>query len=172
MAHVKVAYQTLQDSYPDNDHYSRGKLFDELGWGDLQSNPAYTNTCAIRMSYCLIRAGISFPGRMRIKKGIHKGKLIEPGQLSLSKLLTMERLFGAPEKFIYADRDRIMKGRRGILSFMKIPGYIVDGGLSGHIDLIDWRTATFLGMPLWWDVLRCELGCHWDSAEFWFWALP
>lgn len=168
----KPSYLTLQENYPDNDRFPRGKLFDELGWGDLKTNPTYANTCAIRMSYCLIRSGVSLPGRMRIKTGKHKGKLIEPSQLALSKILAKNTLFGEPEKFKYLDRDKVMKGRHGILSFMKIPGYVVDGNLSGHIDLIDWRPATFLGMPLWWDVLHCDLGCHWDSAEFWFWALP
>lgn len=168
----RISYVELQKNYPDNDRFPRARLLDELGWHDLKTNPAYANTCAIRMSYCLIRAGILLPGRMRIKKGVHKGKLIEPGQLALSKILARQQFFGAPERFKYADRDKVLQGRRGILSFIKIPGYVVDGVLSGHIDLIDWRPATFLGVPLWWDVLHCDLGCHWDAAEFWFWALP
>lgn len=171
MSKLKISFQTLQDNYPDTDTYPQGKLFDELGWGDLKNNAAYTNTCAIRMSYCLIRAGVMLPGRLKIKKGPHKGKLIEPGQMALSRLLCKERFLGEPEKFKYADRDKVLKDRRGILSFIKIPGYEIDGQLSGHIDLIDWRPASFLGMSLWWQVLHCDMSCHWNSAEFWFWPL-
>lgn len=124
------------------------------------------------MSYCLIRSGIVLPGRMKIKKGPCKGKLIEPGQIALSRILCQDRLFGEPERFKYDDRDRVMKDRQGIVSFMKIPGYNVDGVASGHIDLANWRPASFLGVNLWWSSLRCGVHCYWDAGEFWFWPLP
>lgn len=60
-----ITFKQLSANYPDKEEFTHDTLFDEIGWQDLKPNKSFTNTCAIRMSYCLIRAGISTPGRMK-----------------------------------------------------------------------------------------------------------
>lgn len=162
-----ISFKQLADNYPTKTEYTREKLFDELGWQDLKSNPSYTNTCAIRMSYCLIKAGIQIPGRIKIKSGPYKGALIEPGQIKLSKILSGEKFFGTPIKFKPKDKDVNLKGQQGIISFMKIPGYIVDGAVSGHIDLLQSESLFYF-----WQRLVCASDCYWTASECHFWPLP
>lgn len=118
------------------------------------------------MSLCLIRSGITIPGRIKIHASSHKGKLIEPGQVKLSNILTRPELFGPPQKFKLDKRDEVLKDKQGIISFMRIPGYSIDGALSGHIDLV--KHGKFL---FFWDALKCAESCYWNSAEFWFWPV-
>ena len=164
---IPVSFGTLWSNYPATDEFpNRIPLFDYLGWDDLKKNPAYTNTCAIRMSLCLLRSGIAVPGRFTIKKGRYKGRNIEPGQGKLSNILATPAFFGKPQKFTLAERDAALKGKQGIISFMRIPGYVVDGGLSGHIDLVRHGKLLFF-----WDALQCRESCYWNSQEFWFWPI-
>lgn len=61
-------------------------------------DPAWANTCAIRMSIALIAAGGKIrPGRLQIKAGPFRGAMVEPGQRNLSDFLVGE--IGQPEKF-------------------------------------------------------------------------
>lgn len=164
---ANLTFQNLWNNYPTIQNYSHDQLFDSLGWPDLKTNPLYRNTCAIRMSLCLIRSGVVVPGRFQIKKDPHKGKQIEPGQAKLSHALASPRLLGAPQKFKIEERDTILRDKQGIVSFMRIPSYVVDGGaLGGHIDLV--RHGKFL---FFWNTLLCQSGCHWDAKEFWFWPV-
>ena len=141
------------------------QLFESLGWDDLKGQAAYENTCAIRMSFCLIRAGITVPGRLKIHKGAYKNKWIEPGQIKLTHILARSGYFGAPEK-ISGGSTSAFSDKQGIVSFIKIPGYVVDGGLSGHIDLV--RSGKFLWL---WDQFECASDCYWNAAEYWFWPV-
>lgn len=163
---MTITFKELANNYPTKEEFTHDALFDELGWADLKNNPAYTNTCAIRMSYCLIRAGISIPGRMKIKAGAHKGKLIEPGQKKLTAILSNPKFFGTPVKFKPDDKPANLKGKQGIISFMSIPGYVIDGGLSGHIDLVHHETLFYF-----WDKFICAENCYWGAAECLFWPL-
>lgn len=164
---IIVTFQKLQENYPKTTELTHDQLFDEIGWEDLKSNPTYANTCAIRMSLCLIRAGITLPGRMKIKKGEHKNNLIEPGQVRLSNILATPQLFGKPTKFKPSALDDTVKNKKGIISFMHIPGYVIDGALSGHIDLVHYGRYFFF-----FDSYSCEGHCYWDASECWFWPLP
>jgi hypothetical protein len=60
-------------------------LYEEIGY-DLdkliEQNEGYKNTCAVRLSLALIKTGVPFHGRLRIKSGPHKDKMIEPGASS------------------------------------------------------------------------------------------
>ena len=118
------------------------------------------------MSLCLIKSGVYLPQRMPINAGPFKGKLIEPGQAALTRVLSKDAYFGAPKKIKYADRYADLKNKQGIISFMQIPGYSIDGALSGHIDLV--RNGKFLYL---WDTLDCRGACHWDAKELLFWSL-
>ena len=163
---MPLNFELLWNNYPTPKQYGHSQLFDYLGWEDLKDNPAYENTCAIRMSLCLIKSGVAFPGRMRIKKGPYKGHLIEPGQVHLTQLLMSPHILGKPEKLTIDTRDKVLEDRQGIVSFMGIPGYVVDGHLSGHIDLV--RHGKFL---FFFDTLKCADACYWNAAEYLFWEI-
>ena len=162
---VSTTFSKLWMSFPSKSEFTRDQLFESLGWDDLKGQAAYENTCAIRMSFCLIRAGITVPGRLKIHKGAYKNKWIEPGQIKLTHILARSGYFGAPEK-ISGGSTSAFSDKQGIVSFIKIPGYVVDGGLSGHIDLV--RSGKFLWL---WDQFECASDCYWNAAEYWFWPV-
>jgi len=84
---IHPSYELLRQLYPRKD--TREVLFSDIGWSDLTNNKAYWDTCAIRMSIGLLRAGVQLPGaRMQAKAGTIKGQWIEPGQAKLSAILT------------------------------------------------------------------------------------
>lgn len=157
---MKPTFATLSNNYSSNRTVSLEALYKEIGWDDLIENSAYANTCAIRVNLALIKSGINVRGRMAIKKGPHKGKLIEPGQAKLSAVLAEIPLFGVPEKFKSADAEKGIGHRRGIVSFWRIPGYLNDRG--GHIDLVS---------PALGGIQICGSSCFWNSQEVWFWEL-
>lgn len=140
-------------------YVSEEDVYKEIGYDldDLiKQNPAYINTCAVRMSLALIKAGVHFIGRLKIKDGPHRGKTIEPGAKLLADQLARPAVFGRPD--VFAPRDAIARlgGKKGVILFWKIAGY---GG--GHIDLIEVSTA----------VQVCNSACYFSSKEIWFWSL-
>jgi hypothetical protein len=165
---MALDFETLWRNYPSPSKYARDDLFDELGWPDLKSNTTYHNTCAIRLHYCLIKSGVNdLDGRLKIKAGPHKGSWIEPGQVKLSNLIKKSKRFGQPSVYKISDKLKgELANKKGIVSFMRIPDYTIDGALSGHIDLV--RPGTWLWF---WNDPHCQMDCYWNSAEFWFWEL-
>ncbi len=156
---MRPNFATIKNAYQDKHASPRDVLYQEIGWDDLINNPAYENTCAVRVSLALIKVGMRLPGRLVIKKGPHKGKMIEPGQAKLSHLLAQPNLLGLPEKCKMDDAPKMIGNRHGIISFFKIPTYFN----GGHIDLI---------APNQGGVHRCASVCYWSASEVWFWALP
>lgn len=154
---MKPAFASLSRHYPDVE--SREDLLKRIGWGDVLDNPAFKDTCAIRMSVGLVGAGVSIPGaRMSVKAGHLKGKSIEPGQAKLSQIL--KRAWGLPEVYRNGRAAEEGIGRRsGVISFFRINGGMMDGG---HIDLVKPSANGFL---------ECARSCHFRAAEFWFWPL-
>ena len=153
---MKPAFIKLREQYASVSAVSQAALFDEIGWEDLIDKDSYANTCAIRVSLALIKAGIKLKGRMAIRKGPFKGALIEPGQARLAHMLASPALFGAPEKF---GRDAAIAGigqRMGLAAFLRIPGYL--GGAGGHIDIVLPSAG----------VKACGSECYWSCAEAWF----
>lgn len=157
---MKPQFSVLATNYSSNRVVSKDDLFKEIGWDDLISKPEYNNTCAIRVSLALVKSGVSVRGRMKINKGDHKGKLIEPGQAKLSNMLAGAAYFGLPEKYKTTEAESKIRLRSGVISFWKIPGYL--GGAGGHIDIV----APALG-----GIRACGSQCFWDSTEVWFWPL-
>jgi hypothetical protein len=151
---MKPTFQGLRQFYPRKD--SREVLFADIGWDDLIGNPAYWDTCAIRMSIGLLRAGVTLPGaRMRAKAGTIEGKWIEPGQAKLSSIL--DRLWGKPEVYTSEQAARAGIGQRnGVVSFQN------RGGNQGHIDLIAMGDHGFLD---------CARSCFFSALTIWFWPL-
>ena len=154
---MKPPFHSLQAAYQSNKVVLRENLFQELGWDDLIANPAYTNTCAIRVSLALIKNCINVRGRLQIKKGRHKGFYIEPGQAKLAKMLAEPSYFGAPEIFKKNNVQEGIGNRKGVVAFWNIPGYM--NGRGGHIDIIS--------SPGRFQV--CGSDCFWDASEIWFW---
>lgn len=139
--------------------HSRAELYESIGWNDLINNPAYKDTCAVRMSVGLLRCGVHLPGaRMKAHAGTIKGKFIEPGHGKLSMIL--KRLWGEPEVFrSEKDAQAEIGNRGGVISFFRIYGGPQDGG---HIDLV-WPSMTpFHG---------CSRSCFFSAWEIWFWPL-
>lgn len=153
---MRPTIQAVRQHYPAAT--LREELFSDIGWNDLIGNKAYTDTCAIRMSYGLLRAGVSLPGaRMKAKAGPLKGRFIEPGQARLSDIL--KQIWGAPE--VYPSEAAALAGigeRQGVVSFFRI-----GGGTGGHIDLIVRKPASTLQ--------RCARVCFWTAGTIWFWPL-
>lgn len=161
---MKPTYAKLKQHHYSSNELAPGfvdadSLFKEIGYDYeelIQQNPAYVNTCAVRMSLALIKSGVDLIGRMKIKDGAHKGKTLEPGAKLLADQLALPDVFGRPN--VLAPRDAMAKlsGKKGVVLFWKIAGY--DGG---HIDLIEIPTT----------VQVCNSACYFSSKEIWFWPL-
>jgi hypothetical protein len=147
-------FDAVLNVYPR--HIERAPLFADLGWSDLTNNPAYWDTCAIRMSYALLKAGVALPGARMKSKGSSVKGYIEPGQVKLSSIL--KKIWGAPE--VYGDKAAAKAGigkRTGVVSFFRI-----EGGHGGHIDLI-W--------PGPYGFQQCARSCYFTAITVWFWPL-
>lgn len=151
-------------------HYSSNKynpsflgaeeLYRKIGY-DIENlkkqNPGYVNTCAVRMSLALLQSGVPFVGRLKIKDGPFKGKMIEPGAKLLADQLKKPHIFGYPTLIDPKKATQLLSGKKGVVLFWKITGY---GG--GHIDLIEPINS----------IQVCNSGCYFSSKEIWFWPLP
>lgn len=156
---LKKHHYSSNESSPD--FISREALFNELGYSEedlLSKNPAYQNTCAIRMSLALLKTSVNFQGRLLIKSGPYKGRKIEPGAKLLADQLNKDSAFGLAE--IYTDirkAGQSLKKRKGVIFFNAITGY---GG--GHIDLVE---------PVNDNMIQCHSDCYINCREVWFWEL-
>jgi len=157
---MRVPFGVLMKNYPSNRVVGRDKLFKQIGWDDLITNPGYGNTCAIRVSFALIRSGVTIPGgRIPIRTGPLKGKMIEPGQAKLSAILSRAAMLGQPEKFSGSGMIDGVGRRSGIVSFFRLTPGSYEGG---HIDIVAPQLG---GMQV------CGSACYWTSKEVWFWPL-
>lgn len=162
---MKVNYALLKSQHYSSDRSSPRFLsgedvYKEIGYSLdilMKQNPAYENTCATRMSLALIKAGVRFSGRLAIKSGPYKGRMIETGAKLLADQLSRQPVFGRPDVFPPSAAALRITGKRGVILFWRIDGY---GG--GHIDLIEASTDLFL----------CHSACYFSSTEIWFWQLP
>lgn len=164
MSQPRPPYAVLDKAYPRKPKYDWVELFHSIGWDNLVGNMDYYNTCAIRVSIALLSAGYQFPGRMKIKAGPLKGKMIEPGQRALSDILAHPSRLGAPEKYKTEAAAKAGIGqRKGIISFFHIDATNPRSNL-GHIDLVGPDRGGFL---------TCAGMCYFSPArEIWFWPLP
>jgi hypothetical protein len=155
----RPTYTALRSKYPDRRSVSAEELYRWIGYPSYVTDPRYANTCAIRMSLALVRCSVLVsPGRLRVLEGECKGRMLEPGQANLSRI--MVRLWGAPEKYKGGMAAKKGIGNRcGVISFYRLWG---PTDQQGHIDMV----APYGG-----DNLACEEDCYWMSAEAWFWPL-
>jgi hypothetical protein len=152
---MRPFFSTLWSNYPRSE--KREALYAELGWSDIANNPAYKDTCAIRMSVGLARAGVPLLGAsMQAKAGRLKGQKLEPRQHTLSKIL--DHMWGRPEIYDSESAARAGIGQRsGVVSFFRIAG-----GPGGHIDLVHPGPYGFA---------ECARSCFFGCWEIWFWPL-
>lgn len=152
-------FNVLWRNYTSNKSVTQPELFKEIGWDDVIDNPAFKNTCAIRVSLAFIKSGVKVPGRMRIKKGPYKGELIEMGQHNLTMILKRE--IGIPEQFSGSQRDYVegIGKRNRIVSFYHLLPGLYEGG---HIDFVSYADG---------GALKCGSDCHWASKEVLFWPM-
>lgn len=156
-AHLKSKHyssdRTSADFVDGTDLYDEvGQDFDKL----QKQDPGYANTCATRMSLALLKAGVPFAGRLKVKKGEHKGRAIEPGAKRLADQLSLKSALGKPEILSAKDALTRLEGRKGVVFFWKMAHYS-----GGHIDLIEVNKAA----------ATCHSACYMDSKEIWFWEL-
>lgn len=162
---MKPDYFTLKRNHFSSDithsnYRSSGDLYKDIGYDISElyrQNRGYANTCATRMSLALIKSGVHFSGRLRIKEGPYKGKTIEPGAKLLADQLMLPSAFGRP---LILQRPPTtateLQDKKGLIFFWKIVGY--DGG---HIDLIESSDKE----------QTCNSHCYFACKEVWFWEL-
>lgn len=161
---MKPPYATLKANYYSSNelntnYVDKKRLYEEVGYDIdalIRQNAGYENTCATRVSLALLKSGVHFAGRLKIKKGAHEGRAIEPGAKLLADQLSRSGVFGRPLVLQPTEAVRRLQGRKGVVFFWKIAGY---GG--GHIDLIETVDA----------VQVCNSACYFSSQEVWFWPL-
>jgi len=147
-------------NYSSPEYLSAGELYAEIGY-DINiltnENIGYSNTCAVRMSLALIKSGIQFQGRLRIKKGIYKGRTIEAGAKLLADQLQKPSVFGKAKIFPNpTEAENWIKNKKGTIFFNKITSYN-----GGHIDLIEPENAALI----------CHSHCYFNCKEVWFWEM-
>ena len=163
---MKVPYAKLRMHFPDKFNVPPEELYQWIGYPEHVNNPNFENTCAIRMSLCLLGAGFPNPGTYPIRAGNYKGRALETRQRALSHWLL--RHLGQPEKFLGDKAYNGIGKRHGVVSFFSIYG---DERPQGHIAIIAPDRHNLY--------LRCGMerdddssGCFWTSRETWFWPLP
>lgn len=161
---MKPSFTLLKNNHysatrENSSYVSEEDVYKEIGYklDDLvKQNPAYLNTCAVRMSLALLKSGVDFVGRLKIKDGPYKGKTFEPGAKLLADQLARPAVFGRPDVFVPSNALARLNGKKGMILFWKITGY---GG--GHIDLIEASTT----------IQVCNSACYFSAKEIWFWPL-
>lgn len=159
----RPSFAAVRAVFPTRKTVTRKMLFDEIGIEALMNDAAYENTCGIRMSYALTRAGVVLrKGGLRFNKGPFTGRRIEPGMRKLSDHLV--ELWGQPQKFTDLSEavDKLTL-QQGVISFF-FAGTMSEGAAQGHIDLL---------LPRWPGFEQCVGDCFFvNKAQIWFWPLP
>lgn len=162
----RPSFASLWGAYSPSHQLERPALYEELGIQALTDDPAYTNTCAIRVSYALARVGLPLTkGGLRIQAGIHKGKRLEPGMKNLANYLARPDRWGEPEKYIGEEEARKRIGqRKGLVAFFfPASGTLLGSPVAqGHIDLVGPHKG----------FLQCAGQCFFaPKNSVWFWPL-
>lgn len=139
---------SLKGNYPTE---SKEDLVSAMGFDEKEALDVlklWENTCAIRLSYCLLKCGVDLgvePGRGRetlVRGGPAKDKHFWMSQNSLSNRLI--RLFGKPT-YRGQDQEKLIReiGRSGgVISFMDLAEtWWHDRYRGGHIDVVFFADA-------------------------------
>jgi len=161
---MKPSYATLKNNHYTSNSIKSGyvsgeALYKELGYDHaklIKQDAGFVNTCATRMSLALLKSGVHFHGRMKIKAGKYKDRMFEPGAKLLADQLAKSHDFGKPQIYKGMDAPAKLAGKKGLVFFWKIADYN-----GGHIDVIESTTS----------IQVCNSGCYFNSKEVWFWPL-
>jgi hypothetical protein len=159
----RPSFATVRQAYPTTTAVSRPQLFHELGIEALIGDFAYENTCGIRMSYALTKAGVVLTrGGLRINKGPFQGRRIEPSMRKLAEHLV--ELWGPPQKFdSNAKAADDLTLQQGVIAFF-FGEFLPLVNAQGHIDLL---------LPRWPGFEECVGSCNFGrDNKVWFWPLP
>jgi len=171
---MKPSYLTLKNNHysgksGDPSFLSGDDLYAEIGYdlnamiADPGYGESYQNTCAARMSLALLKSGVAFTGRLKVKTGTYKGQKIEMGAIRLADEL--KRIWGKPEVFVRDNKaENKLLGRKGVVFFHTITGY---GG--GHIDLLEPSEPLAPAHDP--TSTECHTKCYFTCREVWFWEL-
>lgn len=174
---ARPTFQRAWANYPKAGSVTREQLFREIGWDSLIGNANYDNTCAIRISVCLLRCGVMIRSSagMKALKGPLKDMPIEIGQPQMTEQLV--EMWGEPDVEVASSEAReAIGGMDGIASFDGITGYL--NGRGGHIDVIDGtQTSSTRGYLFWQQTVTsnayaCGTSCYFGSQKTRFWQLP
>lgn len=163
---IPIPFSTLWSNYPDPKTEPRDALYRKLGWDDLVGDPNYENTCAIRMSLCLLRSGHNIPrGELKIWKGPLKGKRVKIRYDDLANHL--KTVWGAPEVISRPTKSGLASKGDGVIAFFGLLG-----GYPGHIDLFDVSKTNYEFLFWRWSQTSsaCGTSCYFGSREAWYWA--
>ena len=157
-------------NYSTPSSVTKQQLFQDIGFNQYVNNPAYNNTCAIRVSLALVKSGFYLVGGKSshfIQSGPHSGKRIEVLQHALVEVLRKPACLGQPDlEFntpgVNYDINKqnalnIIGNKSGIISF-----YTWNTYQGGHIDLVSPSSGGF----------ACAGSCHWQTEKVIFWELP
>jgi hypothetical protein len=154
------SYSLLRRHMPDPMSVPAEELWRWIGHADKLRDPAWHNTCAVRMSLALAGAGVFLSqGFLVVRAGKYKGRRLEVKQEVLANHLA--GLWGEPERFGAALLRERLTGRRGVIRFVGLWGPYDP---QGHIDLISAERS---------NAVMCEGGhIYWHAVECWFWECP
>jgi hypothetical protein len=137
---MAIAFRDLKNNYPTEQLANRAKLFSQLGgeWPSKVNDPAYANTCAVRLSIALKKSGATLP----VKDGIEGN-----GSPVIFKVQTMgtamTRLFGPSTWGMSKQPGTAIKAS----DLPRFPGIVVYHvgwkDATGHFDL--WTGNGFVG---------------------------
>jgi peptidoglycan hydrolase-like protein with peptidoglycan-binding domain len=164
----KPYYQDMKDAHEATDTPPLGgenaeELFGSLGYDRATLGDQFHNTCATRMSLALLKTGVNFEGRIRIKKGEFTGRMFEPGAKTLADKLRKSDALGEGQYFYGANKaaraKAALKNEYGIILFHQVYNNTAGGIRGGHIDMFS-PTPTQINHR-YFD----------DASEIWFWKL-
>ncbi len=159
MPRPKPPYTLLRQHYPSPRQMPAAELWHSIGHPENAANPAWQNTCAIRMSLALLGAGVPIPaGFLKVRAGRFTGRVVEITVVGLAGLLCKE--WGEPEKYSGALAWERIQNRKGVIRFVRLWGPFDP---QGHIDLLGPAEKT--------RVMECAGACFFHAVEIWFWEL-
>lgn len=148
---MSIDFQTLWSAYPLGD---RKSFFNLLagGWPQLVDDPAYVNTCVLRMTVALRGCGQTVPASLAQGDGNLRDGSGRPLLLRVATMNTwLEQLLGnsswGMSKQVGADINGLIPKRNGILLY-RVPNA---SDASGHVDI--------------WNGVSCKNDCHSDFAR-------